>query len=61
MGALGCFRGIPFDSGLSIEGRVRAGRTGIAHDCFAAPGAFVDAVTQLAVRVAMGDLEVVSP
>jgi hypothetical protein len=54
------FRGIPFDSGLSIEDLERASQVWIAHDRFAALGALVNAVTQLAVRVAMSDLEVVT-
>jgi len=59
--ARACFRGIPFHSGLSMETRVRAAQTGIAYYSFAAPGAFVNAVTQLGVRVVIGDLEIVSP
>jgi len=58
--AEGCFRGVAFDSGLSIQDRERASQARIAHDRFAAPGAFLNAVTLLAVRMAMGDLKVVS-
>lgn len=59
--AQGRFRGVPFDSGLSIQDRERTSQAWIAYDRFAAAGAFVNAVTQLAVRVDLGDLEVVSP
>lgn len=55
----GCFRAIPFDSGAGIEDRERASQSWIAHDRFAAPGALLNAVTLLAVRVGMGDLKVV--
>jgi hypothetical protein len=56
----GRIRDIPFDSGTGIEDRERASQPWIAHDRFAAPGAFLNAVSLLAVRVALGDLKVVS-
>lgn len=58
--AQGCFRGFPFDSGTSTQDREHASQTRIAYERFAAPGAFVDAVTQISVRVPYSDLEIVS-
>lgn len=46
--AQGRFRGVPLYSGLSIEDQERASQAWIAHNRFAAPGAFVNAETQLA-------------